>query len=167
MTRKMLVLALVIPVFMISAAFRPQQKILATDPNAQPADERALQDRLPQSHDALWSTLIKSKVAYNNRTGMYSISLSPAIRALANQQVTATGWVLPLDGSDHTKHFLLTRRTPVCMFCPPGEPNEVAEVVSATPIPWTDKLVRVSGVFSLVNNGEKGIFFKINASAIR
>ena len=167
MTRKILILALIVPVFMLSAGFRTQQKVLATDPNAQPADERALQDRLPKSHDALWSKLIRSKVAYNNRTGIYSITVSPEIRAMANQQVTASGWVLPLDGSDHTKHFLLTRRTPVCMFCPPGEPNEVAEVVSPSPINWTDKLVTVSGLFSLVNNGEKGIFFKINASSVR
>ncbi|HEY0107642.1 MAG TPA: DUF3299 domain-containing protein [Rhizomicrobium sp.] len=151
----------------MSAGFRLQQKILSTDPNAQPADERALQDRLPKAHDALWSKLLDSKVAYDNRTGIYSITVSPQIRALANRRVTAMGWVLPLDGSDHTRHFLLTRRTPVCMFCPPGEPNEVAEVVSPTAIPWTDKLVTVNGVFNLVNNGEKGIFFKIDASSVR
>ncbi|MEI9989476.1 MAG: DUF3299 domain-containing protein [Rhizomicrobium sp.] len=167
MIRKSLTLALIIPVFLLSAGFRPQQKVLATDPNAQPADERAMQDRLPKSHDALWSKLLDSKVAYNNRTGIYSITVSPQIKALANRQVTASGWVLPLDGSDQTRHFLLTRRTPVCMFCPPGEPNEVAEVVSPTPIAWTDKLVTVTGQFSLVNNGEKGIFFKIAANAIR
>lgn len=167
MIRKMLTLAFVVPAFLLSAGFRLQQKILSTDPNAQPADERALQDRLPKAHDALWSKLLDSKVAYDNRTGIYSITVSPQIRALANRRVTAMGWVLPLDGSDHTRHFLLTRRTPVCMFCPPGEPNEVAEVVSPTAIPWTDKLVTVNGVFNLVNNGEKGIFFKIDASSVR
>ena len=167
MIKRALTLALVIPVFLLSAGFRTQQKILSTDPNAQPPEERALQDRLPKAHDALWSKLLNSKVAYNNRTGIYSITVSPEIKALANRQVTASGWVLPLDGSDHTKHFLLTRRTPVCMFCPPGEPNEVAEVVSPTPIVWTDKLVTVIGLFSLVYNGVKGIFFKIDASAIR
>ncbi len=167
MIRKMLTLAFVVPAFLLSAGFRLQQKILSTDPNAQPADERALQDRLPKAHDALWSKLLDSNVAYDNRTGIYSITVSPQIRALANRRVTAMGWVLPLDGSDHTRHFLLTRRTPVCMFCPPGEPNEVAEVVSPTAIPWTDKLVTVNGVFNLVNNGEKGIFFKIDASSVR
>ena len=69
----------------------------------------------------------------------------------AGQAVTASGWVLPLDGSDQTKHFLLTRRTPVCMFCPPGEPNEVAEVISPTPITWTDKLVTVSGLSQITS----------------
>ncbi|MEJ1968243.1 MAG: DUF3299 domain-containing protein [Rhizomicrobium sp.] len=166
MTRRTLIVALVVPVFLLTAGFRTQQKILATDPNAQPPEERALQDRLPKSNDALWSKLLDSKVAYDNRTGIYRITVSPQIRALANRQVTASGWVLPLDGSDRTRHFLLTRRTPVCMFCPPGEPNEVAEVVSPTAIPWTDRLVTVSGQFSLVNNGEKGIFFKIAANSV-
>ena len=167
MIKRALTLALVIPVFLLSSGFRTQQKILSTDPNAQPADERAMQDRLPKAHDALWSKLLNSKVAYNNRTGIYSITVSPQIKALANRQVTASGWVLPLDGSDHTKHFLLTRRTPVCMFCPPGEPNEVAEVFAPKPIVWTDKLVTVTGPLSLINNGEKGMFFRINASAVK
>jgi len=75
--------------------------------------------------------------------------------------------VLPLDGSDHTKHFLLTRRTPVCMFCPPGEPNEVVEVFSPRAIVWTDKLVTVTGPLSLINNGEKGMFFRISDAQVK
>ena len=100
-------------------------------------------------------------------SGMYSIAVTPGVRAMAGHTVTAHGWVLPLDGSDHTSHFLLTRRTPVCMFCPPGEPNEVAEIYAPHPIVWTDKLVTVTGPLSLINNGEKGMFFRINATAVK
>ena len=95
------------------------------------------------------------------------ISVTPEVKALAGQTITLNGFVLPLDGSDHTKHFLLTRRTPVCMFCPPGEPNEVTEVVAPHPIVWTDKIVTVTGPLSLINKGEKGIFFKIDATTAR
>ncbi len=144
----------------------PAQSATLQVPGGQPAEERAAQDRLPQSHDVLWSKFVKCRVGYNNKTGMYSISVTPEVKAMAGQSVTASGWVLPLDGSDHTQHFLLTRRTPVCMFCPPGEPNEVAEVVTLRPVTWTDKLVTVTGLLSLVDNGEKGMFFKINAYSV-
>ena len=136
-------------------------------PGGQPAEERAAQNRLPQSHDVLWAKFVKCKVGYNQKNGIYAISVTPEVKAMAGQAVQASGWVLPLDGSDHTKHFLLTRRTPVCMFCPPGEPNEVAEVVTLSPVDWTDKMVTVTGLLSLINNGEKGMFFKIDAYSVR
>lgn len=168
MMRKLLIATGIAAAFVLSAGFmQGQKKVLSSPPNGQPADERALQDTLPKSNDLLWSDFVKCKVGYNNRTGLYSISVTPQVRAMAGHSVTAHGWVLPLDGSDHTKHFLLTRRTPVCMFCPPGEPNEVAEVFSPYPIEWTDKLVTVSGPLSLINNGEKGMFFRINATAVK
>jgi len=110
---------------------------------------------------------VKCKVGYNSKTGIYSIAVTNEVKAMAGQAVTASGWVLPLDGSDQTKHFLLTRRTPVCMFCPPGEPNEVAEVVTLRPIEWTNKLVTVTGLLSLIDNGEKGMFFKIDAYQVK
>ena len=139
----------------------------ASDFYGQPADERALQDTLPKSNDLLWAKFVKCKIGYNDKTGIYSIAVTPEVKAMAGQTVTARGWVLPLDGSDHTRHFLLTRRTPVCMFCPPGEPNEVAEVFAPRAIVWTDKLVTVTGALSLINNGEKGMFFRINATSVK
>ncbi|HEY0265209.1 MAG TPA: DUF3299 domain-containing protein, partial [Rhizomicrobium sp.] len=102
-----------------------------------------------------------------NRSGLYSIAVTPEVKALAGTPVTVNGFVLPLDGSDHTRHFLLTRNTPVCMFCPPGEPNEVVEITAPKPIPWTDKIVTVTGPLALINNGEKGMFFQIAATQVR
>ncbi|HTQ14795.1 MAG TPA: DUF3299 domain-containing protein [Rhizomicrobium sp.] len=136
-------------------------------PHGQPADERAAQEHLPMAHDALWAKFLKCKVGYNEKSGMYSITVTPELKAMAGQPVVASGWVMPLDGSDQTKHFLLTRRTPVCMFCPPGEPNEVAEVVTLRPVAWTDKQVTVIGLLSLINNGEKGMFFRIDAYSVK
>ena len=51
-------------------------------------------------------------MGYNNRNGLYNISVTPEVNALAARTVTLNGFVMPLDGSNHTKHFLLTRRTP-------------------------------------------------------
>jgi hypothetical protein len=163
--RKILALVLVPLIFLVSGGFR-QQKLLLQQPIAQPADERAAQMALPKSQSPVWGKFLQSKVSYNSRTGIYSIAVTPEVKALAGKTITVNGFVLPLDGSDHTSHFLLTRNTPVCMFCPPGEPNEVVEVVSPHPIEWTAKIVNVTGPLSLINNGEKGMFFKVVANEV-
>ena len=160
-------IALVCVLPFLAAAMTKQVQQVPGLVDGQPIEERKLQDQLPQSHSAVWTEFTKCKVSLNDNTGMYSINVTPEVRALSGQTITVSGFVMPLDGSDHTKHFLLTRRTPVCMFCPPGEPNEVVEVLSPRAIPWTAKLVTVSGPLSLINNGEKGMFFKVAAATVK
>lgn len=131
---------------------------------SQPQDERAEQNALPQARDPLWGNLGQCKVGYDDKAGLYTIQLTPEVQKLSGQQVSASGFVLPLDSDDKTRHFLLTKRTPVCLFCPPGEPNEVIEVTSADPVTWTEDMINVTGTFKLVNNGDQGIFFKIDGA---
>jgi len=128
---------------------------------AQPGDERAQQDGLPQAHDPLWVGLGQCRIGYNEKSGLYTIALTPQVKQLADQTVSASGFILPLDSSDRTRHFLLTKRTPVCLYCAPGEPNEVIEVYSEKPVTWSEDLINVTGKFSLVDNGDQGIFFAI------
>jgi uncharacterized protein len=136
----------------------------------QPQNERQVQANLPQSRAPLWRTLMTTRIAENASTGMFSASHTPAVRALANTTITITGFMLPLDTDTRSRHFLLSRMTPVCFFHPPGAPNEVIEVYSATPIAITDKLVTVTGRFTLISDPEKGLFFRLSnaqASVVR
>jgi hypothetical protein len=139
----------------------------AAQPIGQPADEAAAQKLLPKVHDALWTALTKCKVSYDNKSGNYSIRVTPEVKALDGKKITVRGFVLPMDGSDHTKHFLITRNTPVCMFCPPGQPNEVVEVRASHAILWTDKVAAVTGKLSLINDGEKALFFRIENAEVK
>jgi len=123
--------------------------------------ERKAQAALPQSTDPLWSTLRACKVGYNNKTGLYSLQPTQDVKAMVGRTVRAKGFTLPLDGSDQTNHFLIGINTPVCFYHPPGDPNEVIEVVTEHPIVWTDKMTTVEGTFSLIQNGEMGVFFKL------
>lgn len=158
---------LLLPLFGLLAAFQVSDPKPVPQPD-QPSGERKAQNKLPQSKDPLWAKLAKCPSQFDNKAALYSITLSPEVKAMDGQEVSASGFILPLDGADNTKHFLLTKRTPVCMFCPPGEPNEVIEVTSAKPVPWTDGLVSVRGKFTLVNNGEKAIFFALkDAEAVK
>jgi hypothetical protein len=165
-TLKTLKIAAILPVTVLLCGMRLETMKIRV-PVGQPTDERAAQAQLPKSQSPVWAKFLKSRINYDNKSGLYSIALPPDVRALAGVPISVNGFVLPLDGSDHTSHFLLTRNTPVCMFCPPGQPNEVVEVIAPKAIAWTDKLVAVTGPLTLVNNGEKGIFFQIKATEVR
>jgi hypothetical protein len=128
----------------------------------QAPSERSAQDQLPQAKDPIWAELAKCRVGLDAKTQLYGINVIPEVKALNGQTVKASGFVLPLDGADKTKYFLLAKRTPVCLYCPPGEPNEVIAVRSKKAIDWRDDMITVSGKFTLANDGEKGIFFELN-----
>lgn len=130
----------------------------------QPLAERAAQGALPQAHDGLWVTLATTRIHEDEARGLYSATHPEAVRALIGQNVTLSGFIMPLETTEHFRHFILTRYTPVCPFCPPGAPNEVVEVWSSDPIVATNDLVRISGQFSLTNDGEKGLFFQLRSA---
>ena len=128
--------------------------------------ERARQAGLPQSGSAYWSLLRRTKIGMDEARGRFTASHPAAVKALAGQTITMTGFMLPLDAGKQVRHFLLSKYTPVCAFCPPGEPNEVVEVTAGSPVPYRDKLVSVTGKFALADNGEQGLFFRLGGARV-
>lgn len=128
----------------------------------QPTDERSAQDALPKAKDALWETLYKTKVKVDDKTGTYSATFPDEVKKLNGQTVKISGFILPLENSEKFTHFLLSKRTPTCFFCPPGAPNEIIEVYTAKPTEWIEDLVTYEGKFEFTENKEMGIFFKMN-----
>lgn len=137
----------------------------AAPPAGQPADERAAQKKLPQSASALWGVLRQTRITEDVKRGLFSASFPAEVEALNGTTVTVTGFMLPIDAKARSRHFLLSKYTPVCFFCPPGEPNEVVEVLADKAMPVSDDLVSVTGTLSLIDNAEKGLFFRISAGA--
>ena len=123
--------------------------------------ERRTQQNLPHSPDPIWPILKKCRVTLDRASGTYQLVPTPEVQAMAGKQVRVGGFVVPLDGSDQTKDFLIGVNTPVCFYHPPGDPNEVLEVQSDRPITWDDKPTTIQGTFSLIDNGEMGVFFKL------
>lgn len=124
--------------------------------------ERAYQNGLPRSRDPIWPKLRACKVSFSNKTGLYSLTPTPDIKAMAGKLIKVRGFILPLDGLDLTKHFLLGVNTPVCLFHPPGEPNEVIEARSTKPVRWTENQISIEGQFNLIKNAEMGVFFSMS-----
>lgn len=147
--------ALILPMSVPLAAFRLEDMPL--DLKA----ERKAQLSLPKSKDPLWSLLGQCAVSLDPKTGLYSLKLTPEVRALSGKTQRVSGFTLPLDGQDRTRHFLIGRLTPVCFYHPPGEPNEVIEVMARKAVTWNSKPQAVEGTFTLVNDREMGVFFRL------
>ncbi len=134
---------------------------------AQPAEERKAQDALPQSKDPMWKVLGKTKIHLDEKEWHYSATIPPEVKALVGTQVTITGFVLPLEDTETFKHFLISKRTPTCAFCPPGEPNEIADVWLEKPMKWDQDAVTVTGTFELMENADLGLFFKLSKAVLK
>lgn len=133
----------------------------------QPQEERALQQKLPQSGDKLWATLHHTVVTEDAATGMYKAKHPADVKALVGKTLTVKGFVMPYAPDKEFRHFLLTRYTPVCQFCPPGAPNEVIDVTVEIPVTWADRLFVVTGKFTIQDDGEKGVFFRLDNATVQ
>lgn len=132
----------------------------------QPRDERAAQDALPKAKDALWATLYTTKVKVDDKTGTYSATFPDDVKKLNGQTIKISGFMLPLESTEKFMHFLLSKRTPTCFFCPPGEPNEIIEVFAEKPTEWVDNLVTYHGQMNLIQGKEMGIFFQLKKAEL-
>jgi len=150
MTRTFFKLGLIVMAFLALCAF-----------TGQPPEERQAQEELPQSHDRMWQILGKTRIGFDEKKEIYTADIPEAVKALAGKQVTVSGFILPLEPTEKFKHFILSKYTPTCAFCMPGEPNEIVDVWLEKPIAWEEGMVKVTGTFELADDRDMGMFFKI------
>lgn len=134
--------------------------------STQPMDERNAQKTLPQSTDIMWKTLAACKIHLDPKHFAYSIRFTPEVKAMQGKELSISGFMLPLEATEKFNHFLLSKRTPSCSFCMPGEPNEIIEVFTQKPVKWDENIVTVKGVMHLTNNPESGLFFQMKESEL-
>ena len=152
----------------LAAAALAAGAVCAADrPTSQGAGERAAQQGLPQSKAPLWAVLRRTRVAEDDRRGLYTASFPAEVQALEGRTISLSGFMLPLDTDARARHFLLSKYTPVCFFCPPGQPNEVVEVTSKVGVPLTDRMLTVTGRLSLTRQTDKGMFFRMDQAVAR
>lgn len=134
---------------------------------AELAEERAMQLSLPTADGPMWQVLRQTRISIDERTQLFEAAHPQSVRAMAGRRITLEGYMLPLQSDLRTRHFLISPYTPVCFFHPPAEPNEVIEVTLTRPIPAGYHRVEVTGVLTLADNGEKGLFFQMNGATAR
>jgi len=151
---------------LVTSAFSVQKMDVNRDSApTQPADERAAQENLPKAKDETWERLGKCKVTMSEDTKndmyVYGINYTPEVKAMEGKDITITGFMLPLEASEKFKHFILSKRTPTCPFCPPGEPNEIIDVYTAQPVSWIESAIKIRGKFGFTKDQQLGMFFKM------
>lgn len=139
----------------------------STQTYVQPKEERDAQDALPKSGDPLWKTLGKTTIKINEKKGLFNATYPAEVKQLVGKTVTISGFMLPLDPTEKFKHFILSKRTPTCPFCPPGEPNEILDVMVDKPLAYNEDMITVTGTFGLMQNQEMGLFFKLSQASIQ
>lgn len=149
--------------FLIASAFGLTG--FTTNP-MQPADERALQDALPQSTDPIWNTFAEASIEFNGKTEKYDTAFPPSITSMVGKKIMITGFILPLEAEEKFSHFLISKRSPSCPYCPPGHPNEIVEVFSEKPTEWEDDMVTYEGTFELIDNQDFGLFYKLGSAKL-
>ncbi len=150
--------AVMVVALLMLSAFSEQKNAAAL---GQPTDERKAQDALPQANDPMWTLLTASKVHYNDKTHKYSITYTPDVKAMEGQQETMTGFMMPLEPTEKFNHFLLSKRTPTCPFCPPGEPNEIVEIFTKKPMKYTEGMLVLTGKMQFTTNPDLGLFYQL------
>jgi hypothetical protein len=130
------------------------------------SSERMAQTSLPIAKGEFWDKLFKCKILFDNKTHLYSVKMTDEIKALDGKIVQIQGFMYPLSMEEKQTHILLSKRTPVCFFCPPGEPNEILDVQLAKPTELNSDLVTIEGRFSLMDQKEEGIFFALKDAKV-
>jgi hypothetical protein len=116
--------------------------------------------------DLQWVMLHDTRITADQKAGIYIAAFSPMLLKMENQNLVITGYVLPLSATSTTTHFILTRRSPACPFCPPNEPTEAIEIFSQTFVKPTDAPITVEGRLHFVSRSEQGLFFRIESAKI-
>lgn len=135
--------------------------------NGQSTEERQAQENLPQAQGRTWQALDKARIFYDEGKQRFKTSFSAELKALEGHTVTFSGFMLPLEPTEKFRHFLLSKRTPTCAFCMPGGPSEIVDVWLVKPVAWEEGLVKVTGTFELINQGEMGLFFRLKKARLQ
>lgn len=132
---------------------------------AQTPDESSWKQDGTWSADPLWRVL-KTAHLTTDASGMVQARMSKEVLALSGKELSISGFILPIEAAVQSRHFILSRFSPECSFCPVGAPNEVIEVFSTKPMRAANYLVFLKGRFSVQNNIENGLFFRMDDTVV-
>jgi hypothetical protein len=134
----------------------------ATPGDAQPA--LTYNPQHYQNNDPIWEVLNQTQVVANTASGQYNARFPRALTAMRDKSLTIRGFILPLEATSRSAHFMLVRRNTGCPFCPPNAPTEAVEVFAARPIDYTGEEIAVTGRLGLQPASDQGLFFRLDSA---
>ena len=106
------------------------------------------------SGNSMWKTLSKItyKKEYDEMLG-FKIDIpvfSQDVLALEGQEVTITGYIIPVEGYKSHKEFIFSAYPyNMCFFCGGAGPETVMEVIATEAVPYTADPVTIKGILRL------------------
>jgi hypothetical protein len=121
----------------------------------------------PDHDDApIWGIMrAGTRFRIDQAKGLYIASFDPTLRRSEGKSFTVSGYLLPLEATSSFHHFVVTRRSPGCPFCPPNEIGEAIEVFSRKPVAYSQAEVTFSGTLRLVPSSADGMFYRLDDAA--
>lgn len=111
------------------------------------------------NNDPAWAVLATTTVTQDHDRGLLKAAFTPDLQQLSGQVLRISGFMTPLETAGRTRHFILTRRSTTCPFCPPNAPTEAIEVMTDRPALVSEEEVVVSGRLNLRASSDTGLFF--------
>ena len=93
----------------------------------------------------------------------------PELMALNNKIIELPGYIYPTKVGSKFSEFLLSI-VPIesCPFCGTGDIPSMVEVKMATPLPFTEKPIKIQGKFVINNSGDnRSEFFLLGAKLLK
>lgn len=122
---------------------------------------------LDHDDDARWGIFHDAQIIADEAKGEYRAQFSPTMAKMEGAHISISGYMLPIEASTHSAHFVITRRSMGCPFCPPNEPTEAIEVFALKPFDYTHGVVNVEGRLHLIRRSELGLFYRIDQAKVR
>ena len=118
------------------------------------------------NNDPGWALLRQATVTQDRSRGLLTARFPPDLQKLSGAPFQISGFMTPLESSSRTRHFIITRRSTTCPFCPPNEPTEAVEVRLDQPTSFSDQEIVVSGRMSLVTASDAGLFYSLSSAQV-
>jgi hypothetical protein len=90
-----------------------------------------------QNNDPQWEVLNSTRIVADTARGEYRATFPPALVARKGGMMKISGFILPLETTSRSAHFMLVRRNTGCPFCPPNAPTEAVEIFSRQPVRYS------------------------------
>ncbi|MDB5484084.1 MAG: hypothetical protein JWO83_5137 [Caulobacteraceae bacterium] len=114
-----------------------------------------------QNNDPQWEVLNRTQIVADTAKGEYKATFPAALVARKGAVMKISGFILPLETTSRSAHFMLVRRNTGCPFCPPNAPTEAVEIFSRQPVRYTGEEIAVTGRLKLVPSSDQGLFFQL------
>ena len=118
------------------------------------------------NNDPVWDDLNAATVTADRAAGEYRAVFPRALQDRRDRALRIAGFILPLEASSRSAHFMVVRRNTGCPFCPPNAPTEAVEVFSDAPVSYTGQEVTATGRLKLVSSSADGLFFQLEHASV-